>query len=259
LAMGRGTLFGAHDVLGYNPVQMRRYWSYMRVRTPLPVYYNASVIDVPTMRDVRLLGVRYLVVPTGITPPVDGSVVDRAQGYDLVEVEGWQPRVSVVPNFRVVPNETGTLRTILPPTFDPARLAVLERDPGFAPTPGAQPGEASYEELTPEQVRLDVRATAPSIVVVRTSFDDGWTATVDGAPAAVVPVDGFLQGVAVPAGDHDVRLTYRDDAVTVGMRAGVAAWAALALAAGAAAVAAGVRRRRRVSPTLTLGDGAPPR
>jgi hypothetical protein len=259
LAMERGTLFGAHDVLGYNPVQLRRYWSYMRVRTPLPVYYNASVIDVPTMRDVRLFGVRYLVVPTGIAPPVDGSVVDRAQGYDLIEVTRQQPRVSVVPNFRVVPSETGTLRTILPPTFDPARLAVLERDPGFSPTPDAEPGEASYDEVTPEEVRIDVRATAPSIVVVRTSFDDGWTATVDGVAAAVVPVDGFLQGVAVPAGDHDVRLTYRDDEVTGGVRAGVAAWVALVLAAGATTVAAGVRRRHQVSPATTPGAGAPPR
>ena len=259
LAMERGTLFGAHDVLGYNPVQLRRYWSYMRVRTPLPVYYNASVIDVPTLRDVRLLGAHYLVVPTGITPPIDGSVVDRAQGYDLVEVEGWQPRVSVVPNFRVVASETGTLRTILPPTFDPARLAVLERDPGFAPTPDADPGEASYDEITPEQLRIDVRATAPSIVVVRTSFDDGWTATVDGEPVVVMPVDGFLQGVAVPAGYHDVRLTYRDDALTAGVRAGIVAWATLGLAGVAAAVTAGVRRRRRVSPTMTPGGEAPPR
>jgi hypothetical protein len=259
LAMERGTLFGARDVLGYNPVQLRRYWSYMRVRTPLPVYYNASVIDVPTLRDVRLLGVRYLVVPTGITPPIDGSVVDRAQGYDLVEVDGWQPRVSVVPNFRVVGSETGTLRTVLPPTFDPARLAVLERDPGFAPTPDAVPGEASYDEITPEQVHIDVSASAPSIVVVRTSFDDGWTATVDGRPAAVVPVDGLLQGVAVPAGDHEVGLTYRDEALSAGVRAGVAAWAALAFATAAALVTAGVSRRRRVSPTPTPGDAAPPR
>ena len=47
LAMERGTLFGVHDPLGYNPVQLPRYWNYMRARTALPVFYNASVIDVP--------------------------------------------------------------------------------------------------------------------------------------------------------------------------------------------------------------------
>ena len=248
LAMERGTLFGLHDPLGYNPVQLRRYWDYIRVRTPLPVFYNASVIDVPTLRDARLLGVRYLVMPTGISPPIDGDVVDRAHGYDLVEVEGWQPRASVVPSFRVVTSVTGVLRTILPPSFDPGRLAVLESDPGFPPTPEAEPGEAIYREDSPEQVRIDVRANAPSIVVVRTTFDEGWEATVDGTPAAVVPVDGFLQGVAVPEGAHEVLLTYRDAAVTSGVRAGAIAWGLLALAAAASIV---WERRRRVIPTAT--------
>ncbi len=258
LAMERGTLFGLHDTLGYNPVQLRRYWDYIRVRSPLPVFYNASVIDVPLLRDVRLLGVRYLVVPTGVGSPLEGDVVERAQGYDLVEVRGWQPRVSVVPNFRTVPTVTGTLRTILPPSFDPARLAVVESYPGIEPTPDAEPGEATYREEGPEDVRIDVRATAPSIVVVRTTFDDGWEATVDGEPTAVVPVDGFLQGVAVPAGEHDVRLTYRDAAVSAGVSAGLAAWTALALIALMAFLVERLRARR-VRPMATPDDAARPR
>lgn len=249
LAMERGTLFGAHDTLGYNPVQLRRYWSYLRARTPLPVFYNAAVIDVPTLRDVRLLGVRYLVVPTGIAPPLDGRLVERADGYDLVEIRGWQPRVSVVPSFQVVGDETSALREVLSPSFDPARLAVLEQDPGIAPSVGTDlalmpevaQGIAAYSETSPESVMIDVQATAPSIVVVRTSFDDGWQATVDGKPATVMPVDGFLQGVAVEAGEHEVRLTYRDDAVTWGWRLGAFPWLLLATAG---AITLIVERRR---------------
>ena len=261
LAMERGTMFGLHDALGYNPVQLRRYWDYLRVRTRLPVFYNAAVIDVPTLRDARLLGTRYLVVPTGIATPLPGRLVDRSDGYDLVELDGWQPRASVVPNFRVVPSVTSARRTILAPSFDPAELAVLERSPGITPTSGAEPGTAAYSETSPESVLIDVQATAPSIVVVRTTFDEGWQATVDGEPATVMPVDGFLQGVAVESGDHEVRLTYRDDAVRAGVRAGIAAWALLALAA----LAAWALRRRSVKPgdpritQSTPGDGARPR
>jgi hypothetical protein len=258
LAMERGTLFGIHDTLGYNPVQLRRYWDYIRVRSSLPIFYNASVIDVPTLRDMRLLGARYLVVPTGIRPPLEGTVVARTQGYDLFEVDGWQPRVSVVPTFRVVPSETGALRTILPPSFDAGSIAVLERDPGIAPTPEAEPGSATYAESSPEEVRIDVDASAPSIVVVRTVYDDGWRATVDGAPAEVIPTDGFLQGVAVPAGEHEVRLTYRDDAVSTGLRAGIVAWGTLAVA-GLVALVAERRGRRVVSSTPPPAGGARPR
>jgi hypothetical protein len=253
LAMERGTLFGVHDPLGYNPVQLRRYWNYIRVRTRLPVFYNASVIDVPNLRDVRLLGVRYLVVPTGITPPIAGDVVDRAQGYDLVELDGWQPRASVVPAWRVVPSLAGTLRTILPPTFDPARLAVLESDPGIDPAQGGdlEGGTATYDETDPEHVTVQVEARAPSIVVVRTSFDEGWSASIDGRPADVVPVDGFLQGVAVRAGSHEVQLAYRDAAVSRGVTAGLVAWGGLAIAFVLTWSLGRARRSRRAAPLPT--------
>jgi hypothetical protein len=161
----------------------------------------------------------------------------------------------VVPDFRVVPTETGALRTILPASFDPARLAVLERDPGIAPDPNAEPGDATYRERTPERVTVDVTAAAPSILVIRTSYDDGWEAMVDGDPADVLPADGFLQGIAVPAGDHVVELTYRDEAVTTGMRAGVVAWAGLVLAGGIAWFIE--RRRRPPSSAIREGDDGP--
>ncbi|MGH2630653.1 MAG: hypothetical protein ACRDHI_08855 [Actinomycetota bacterium] len=257
LAMERGTLFGLHDPLGYNPVQLRRYWDYIRVRTLLPLYYNASVIDVPTLRDVRLLGVRYLVVPTGIASPLPGDLIDRAGGYDLVEVRGWQPRASVVPAWRTVPSVTGALRTLLRPAFDPEDLAVLESDPGIAPIEGVEAGRATYSETSPESVTIDVEATAPSILVVRTSFDVGWEATVDGSRADVVPVDGFLQGLPVNPGEHEVRLTYRDDAVSRGARAGVVAWTVLVLAGLTSLVVARVRTRGTGLRPATRDDGAP--
>jgi hypothetical protein len=257
LAMQRGTLFGAHDALGYNPVQSPRYWSFMRARSPLPIFYNAAVIDVPTLRDVWLLGVRYLVVPTGVTPPVGGRVTGSADGYDLVEIAGWQSRTSVVTDFRVVPGVTGALRTVLPPTFDPSELAVLERDPGIRPATAPGEGWSTYAESTPESVAIEAVAAGPSILLLRTTFDEGWTATIDGEPAEVLATDGFLMGVALGPGTHTVQLRYRDDAITRGAMAGTAAWGI-----GAAALVAAVlteRRQRRprgeVATPGPLADG----
>ncbi len=255
LAMERGSLFGVHDALGYNPVQLRRYWSFVRARTPLPVFYNAAVVDLPTPRDVRLLGVRYLVVPTGVPAPLAGMLVDRADGYDLVELEGAQQRASVVSDFRIVESAADALRAVIMPTsFDPARTAVLERDPGIEPASGATPGAAAYSETRPEQASIEVTAAAPSIVVVRTSFDEGWSATVDGLPTPLLPVDGFLQGVAVTAGEHRVELTYRDEAVTRGVQLGAAAW--LLLGAGGAIALLIERRRARPRATAAPRRGA---
>ena len=61
----------------------------------------------------------------------------------------------------------------------------------------------------------------PALVVVRNSYDPGWSATVDGAPAPVLATDYLVQGVAVPPGTHEIRLVYRDDDIARGMAAGV--------------------------------------
>jgi len=72
LAMERGTLFGIPDVLGYNPVQLPRYWTYIRATNSNPVFYNASVLGLPSLQNVRLMGVRYVVVPRGVEAVPEG-------------------------------------------------------------------------------------------------------------------------------------------------------------------------------------------
>jgi hypothetical protein len=262
LVMERGTLFGLHDVLGYNPVQLPRYWSFIRAANSLPVFYNASVLSLPTLEDVRLLGVRYLIVPSGVTPPLaTTSLISTDHEYDLWEVAGWEPRVSVVSTWSTVSSQTEALRDVLAPGFDPAATAVLEARAGIGiPQTGAPAspatGTATYAESTPEDVSIGVDAPSPSVVVVRTVFDPGWSATVDGHAVPVVPTDSLLQGIPVDAGHHEIRLTYHDGAVTAGLLAGAVVWLAL-LGAIAAAVALD---RRRPAVTIRRRDGgAPPR
>jgi uncharacterized membrane protein YfhO len=88
-----------------------------------------------------------------------------------------------------------------------------------------------------------VTTSAPAIVVARNSYAEGWTATVDGEDALVLAADAIFQGVPVPPGTHEIRLTYRDAAVTSGLWFGLVAWLGLA----AAWAIARTRDRRRVA------------
>jgi hypothetical protein len=251
LLLGRAMVFGLHDALGYSPIQVPRYWSYIRATDELPVFYNASVIQLPSMQDVWLLGVRYLieangappVLPNGTQRTVPGDVVASERGYHLVEVTGWQPRVSVVPGWTEARNGLQALHAVLEPTFDPSRHAVVEGDIESSASSTAAPGgSATYLERSPEDVRIAVDAAAPSIVVVRNAWDEGWSATVDGRPAPVLRTDYFLQGVAVSGGRHQIALTYRDPTIGRGLLGSGLAWAALALTT-FVAVAASRRRQ----------------
>jgi hypothetical protein len=238
----RGTLFGVRDVLGYNPVQHARYWTWIRVANRLPVFYNATVIQRPNRRDVDLMGVRYLLVPESVAPTVEGRVVATADGYDLVEVDDPPPMASAVTDWVLVKRPDDAFTAVAWDGFLPRRFAVVEGRPGIQVQAGASPGTAAYRELSPTDVRIDVTTAAPSILVVRNSYAEGWIATIDGAPVPVLPADGIVQGVPVPPGTHEVRLTYRDAAVTTGIWAGIVVWLGLA----AAWAIARARDRRRV-------------
>ena len=95
-------------------------------------------------------------------------------------------------------------------------------------------------------MRIDVNAGAPSIVVVRNNFAAGWSATVDGEPAPVLPTDAFRQGVAVPAGRHQIELTYTDPNVGRGIMGSALAWAVWAVVLAGSVVRRRIRRRRLV-------------
>ncbi|MBI2238798.1 MAG: hypothetical protein HYU54_09800, partial [Actinobacteria bacterium] len=241
LEMGRGILFEIPDTLGYSPIQVARYFSYIRATNRLPVFYNASVIQKPSIEDLRLMGARYLIVPEGVPPTVPGAVVARQDGYDLYEVDGWQPRVSVVSRWIRAGDPVVALREILERGFDPAIQAVVEDDLGIPNAPAdAPPGRATYREVRPEDVRITAEATVPSLVVVRNAWDEGWTATVDGRPAPVLRADYFVQAVPVPGGRHEIRLVYRDPSLARGVAASALVWFILV----AGTIAALIRERR---------------
>lgn len=248
LLLGRGPLFELEDVLGYSPIQVARYWSYIRATNRLPVFYNAAVIQVPSPENVRLLGIRYLIAHEAQQLP-DSIIGDRVAaegGYVLFELDEAQPRVSVVADWRVVDDLGEALQAVTARGFDPADTAVVETDPRIAPSASRSRGSATYEEFRPEDIRIDVRAETPSLVVVRNAWEGGWEATVDGSPATVLVADGFLQAVVVPAGEHEIRLTYDDPAIGRGIAASAVAWGALAIAVAAVAV----RERRTATRRL---------
>ncbi len=255
----RGSLFGVRDVLGYNPVQLPRYWAFIRTVDQLPIFYNTSVVQRPTTGIDDLLGVRFLIVPEEVVPPVPGSVVATDRGYDLVRVLHPVPLVSAPTTVHVVPDAAAGLRESLRPRFDPSESVALETDPGIAT--GGPPGSLSYEGTDDGRLRIGADLRSDAVVLVRTAYDPGWSATVDGRPAPVLPADGFLQGIPVPRGTHTVLLSYRDDAIFEALWWSGAAWSILLTALMVALVIEwrGASRAGELSSPPPPAAEAPPR
>jgi hypothetical protein len=231
---GRSILFGLDEVQGYNPVQLLRYWSLVRRLDPVPIYYNSASFQTLEPSVLRLFGVEWVILPARADPPPDAERVTREGAYVLYRLADPEPRASVVFARRPVADDRAALEAVIDPAFDPARLAVVEQGSPLldGPTPsGDATGTASYDEATPEDITVRATATEPGILVVRNVWDENWRATVDGEPVPVAPVDYLLQGVPIPAGDHEVRLTHVDDAIGRGLLVSAVAWTLLGLAA----------------------------
>jgi hypothetical protein len=101
---------------------------------------------------------------------------------------------------------------ILARSFQPGRHAAVECPPGTpSPEAPAAPeglGKVAFVRYEPEHVVLDVEARAPAVLVLSDAYYGGWSATVDGQPAPVLPANVAVRGVLVPAGVHQVTFTY---------------------------------------------------
>jgi uncharacterized membrane protein YfhO len=90
--------------------------------------------------------------------------------------------------------------------------------------------EVTIEVYEPEYVRIKVACPRTSVLVLADSYDDGWSAQVDGEKAVIQRCNYLLRGVVIAAGFHTVEFTYSEPhlgAALLGSSVGILALVAL--------------------------------
>jgi len=169
------------------------------------------------------------------------------------EVDGLQvlrnpralPHARLVPRAEVVPDPDAAIKRMMGPPFNPAEVVFLEAAPadGLPPAVEGDPGAVRVLEYGCQRVRLESDARAACMLVLADAWYPGWKATVNGAPAGVLPAYHCFRAVKVPAGKSEVVFEYRPWT----LRAGLAVSAAFLLGIGAFAAGSLLRARRRAS------------
>jgi Bacterial membrane protein YfhO len=178
--------------------------------------------DATDPADYKLFGIRWLLLPEDMKPPIPASFVERHGPYTLWSIPG-NSYVQVVETRGILSESSGNLGT-----FATTFLASLPVSDAVYPTvayggataaPGtllgntrvsAPPGRVLSERanLTNGTVEAHVSSTRGGVVLLSASYDPGWHATVDGRPVATEMVAPALVGVRIGPGGHTVRFTY---------------------------------------------------
>jgi len=250
--------FDLADVRGYDPpYPTKRFLALWRMASPdqepwLPTTFDR--ISPAAVQVTGALGARFVIASAGTPlPPAQGGPALGAlrrvyAGRDATIFRNSRaaPRAFVPSRVEVVPDAAAVNAAIADSAFDARRAVVLERDqPGaeaLAADAGARGGARIVSERNAE-VTLRATLDRPGIVVLGDQLLDGWSVTVDGRDATPLRVDAVLRGVAVDAGSHTVRWSYR----VPGLRAGLGLSATAAVLLLALALAPRAVRRRRAS------------
>lgn len=129
------------------------------------------------------------------------------------------PLAWVVSNFEVYAQPNDQLSALGASGFDPKRQAILGESPPVQIDPDAS-GLVSLRARSLNQIDLDVTVQAEAeqagLLVISQNFYPGWQVEIDGVPTRLLRANYTLQGVAVPAGSHLIRLRYQPRYVIIG-------------------------------------------
>jgi hypothetical protein len=182
---------------GYNPLELSRYREYL------------AAAD----RNTNLLN--GLAVTHGI---------DTQRGA-MFENSNALPRIYAPPQVKFVASHMAA-RALLS-SLDPAQWALVE-----APLRPLAPGPTSVSivNYTGDSYRANYSAPFDCLLRIAVPYFPGWTAAIDGNPAAVFIVDDALSGVFAPAGTHELRFRYHSNWFLLGaIISGLSALALLGL------------------------------
>jgi hypothetical protein len=215
-----GSLYGLADMRGISPLF-------------LDGPYNLLQGDLINPRAWELFAVRYVYSDWKELPVASEIIASGADRYGEVNLHRLtdpRPFALLVYDIALAKDDTDARAILADANFNPRRRIVLNQMPEIPPQSGGEgDGTADVTEFKPEKFTVQVSAPRNAILSLAHPDYPGWTATLDGQPTTMMRAYGAFAAVAVPAGEHTVRLVYNPLSYRVGAIISLFTWAAIGI------------------------------
>jgi hypothetical protein len=186
----------------------RMYELYRRYFGPIPDVILRETTRIPPERVLDAANIEYFAIVSS-----DASSLAEAarRRYETLYADDYmhlirrptQPHYTFSSEYQVV-NAQRALDAL--PTL-PRDTVFLEQPPHFSPTVGPEVAPRILRSgLNESVIRID--ALRPGMLVCSESNMHGWSATVDGHPAPILPANYAFRAVEIPPGSHTVHFAY---------------------------------------------------
>jgi len=204
LVPGTSALYELEDVRGYEAMTFSRYVAtYDAWCTHQPVWFNR--VDDLTKPFLSMLNVRYAIASDNFPPPDGWKRIAAQRGAELLE------------NTRVFPRAFVPAHVVFGTPFDDMIKAITAapdfHDRAWIEAPlehGERGNEGTVATVRRESgdLLIDAATAAGAWVVITEPAWDGWRVYIDDRRVGHFYANAAFIGVFVPAGGHQIRLTY---------------------------------------------------
>jgi hypothetical protein len=198
------------DAGGFDSIFLARFYRGLLALTGDPASVNRQWIDASTLpvKALEATGVRFVITTHTRT---DLELESSADDSHLYRVANPVPRTG----FFTEAQTEFVAEQWIPELYaaNPRNLLVpsdaqkyLEHSAKAEPQ--AREAAIVYARPSSDEMLVRISTGQAGFIHMLESYDPGWTATVDGKRAPIVPANGFAMAVPVPPGGHTVRLRY---------------------------------------------------
>jgi hypothetical protein len=224
--------YGVPEVFGYHGNQLRWYNDLTRYTVRQSARTSGELeqywLSFLNSAALRALAARYVLLPGQVELP-GFRLLGADQRVAVYVNDSALPGVSVVPGLQVEPDSARRIATLWSPTFDPAKITLVEESvPAVGQAGGT--GTAVIEGNGDDTLAVRVRSTGPALLHVSRTYHRSWQAEIDGVPVPVIRANHALMAVPlVRSGEQRVVMRYRPPIVRMATMISVATWAAVLL------------------------------